>query len=467
MTEQVAPPRAGTWGDLLSREHLGAAATLAGGVVLYALNVYLTAAVLPSVVDDIGGQQYYAWVSTAFLTASVIASMMVSRLLARRSPSQAYLLAFFLFGAGSLVAALAPQMWVLVAGRVVQGLGGGLLAGLGFAVIRGALPERLWTRATGLVSAMWGVGNLIGPALGGTFAGLGWWRQVFGVLAAVALVLGFLSTRSLPHTATGAGGEVARLPVRSLALVSLAATVLSVAAATERHGLALVTALAGVLLLVVFASTDGRRPSSVLPHPTYRRGNPLKWVYLTIGMLSAGVMAEAFIPLFGQELAGLTPVAAGFLGAAPSIGWTVAQVCSVGLRTPAARRRAVLTGPVLLAAGLVGYGLLQTEDASPARVLAWAAVLFVAGMGVGSAFPHLSVAAMRSSTDPAEGAKAAAGVSTTQLVANTLAAAVAGILVALGGEDVVAATHWMSFGLAALAASAAVWARVALRRVEL
>ena len=55
---------AGTWRQLLSGRYLGTATVLAGGVALYATNVYLTTSLLPTAIDDIGGQQYYAWTAT-------------------------------------------------------------------------------------------------------------------------------------------------------------------------------------------------------------------------------------------------------------------------------------------------------------------------------------------------------------------------------------------------------------------
>ncbi|MFJ3787537.1 MFS transporter [Kitasatospora sp. NPDC090091] len=158
------PEPAGGRREPFSRRYAAAVSILAGGVALYAMNLYFTAALLPSIVADIGGAPYYAWVATGFLMAAVIASMPVSRLLARLGASRAYLAGFTVFALGAACTAAATSMAALPVVRVVHGLGAGLVAGLGYAVIRGALPERLWTRAAGLVSAMWGVGTLVGPA---------------------------------------------------------------------------------------------------------------------------------------------------------------------------------------------------------------------------------------------------------------------------------------------------------------
>ncbi|MFJ9442985.1 MFS transporter [Kitasatospora sp. NPDC101235] len=178
-SESPSAGASGGWRELLSRQYAASASILAGGVALYAMNLYFTAALMPSIVAGIGGERYYAWVATGFLMAAVIASMLVSRLLDRLGAARAYVLGFLVFGAGAVVNALSPSMAALILGRVVQGLGGGLVAGLGYAVIRSALPERLWTRAAGLVSAMWGVGTLVGPSLGGFFAQLGAWRWAY------------------------------------------------------------------------------------------------------------------------------------------------------------------------------------------------------------------------------------------------------------------------------------------------
>ncbi|AJT42490.1 MFS transporter [Psychromicrobium lacuslunae] len=443
-------PAAGSWGDLLGPAHLAAALVLAGGVALYAMNVYVTAALLPSAIGEIGGAEYYAWVATSFLTASVVASMLVNRLLSSLGPSRAYLTAFLIFGAGALINALSPNMELFLVGRIIQGIGGGLLTGLGFAVIRTALPARLWTRAAGLVSAMWGVGNLIGPALGGLFAQFGLWRWAFGLLVAAALVLAFLSRKALPHNSES-HLKHPPLPLLSLVLLTLAAAIFSVTSVLPKGIWTVLGIVAGVLLMAGFIWRERVAKATVLPKLSYLKGNSLKWIYLSLAALSAGAMTESFIPLFGQELGGMIPLLAGFLGAALSVGWTVAQLFSVNLSTDASKRVVRLAGPLVLAAGLASYGLLQQAGAGPWLVVLWAIILFVAGAGIGSAFPHFSVAAMSSTDDEDEGQKAAAGISTTQLIANAVASALAGILVSLGAPSMIDSARLMSFGIAAVA----------------
>ncbi|UFS98279.1 MFS transporter [Nocardia huaxiensis] len=451
----------GSWSELFAPRHAAAVSILAGGVALYAMNLYFTAALMPSIVDDIGGERYYAWVATGFLMAAVIASMLVSRFLGAWGAATAYLTGFLVFAAGAGINAVSPTMEVLIVGRVIQGFGGGLLAGLGYAVIRTALPQRLWGRAAGLVSAMWGVGTLIGPALGGVFAELGAWRWAYGLLLGIALVLAALTRRALPRGGTTA--ERTPVPVLGLVSLTLAAAAFSVSSAVAPGISTAIALAAGIVLLAAFLTIEVRATVSVLPKFTYTRGNSLKWVYLTVAALCAGVMVENFVPLFGQRLGGQSPVVAGLLGAALSVGWVVAQVFSVNLG-PGHARRAIRTSPLLLTAGLAAYGLLQTGRAPGIVVMLWAAVLFLAGMGIGLAFPHLSVAAMSSTADPAEGAKAAAALNTTQLIAYAVSSALAGTLMRLGDTSPVSSARFMILGVAVLTAAGMATALLATRR---
>ncbi len=450
------------WFDLLSGRHLAIVLVMASGVLLYAMNLYFTAALMPSIVADIGGQQYYAWVTTVFVISAIVASLFVSRILDWKGAALAYVAAFAVFALGAAANAASPTMELLIVGRVVQGLGGGLLAGLGYAVIRAALPGRHWARATGVVSAMWGLGTLFGPALGGVFAELGLWRWSYGALAVVSLLFGIIAHRAFGRTA--GSGHRSPVPVASLIPLVLAAIAISLSAIVPIGWPTLAMVGIGLVLLWLFVVVERRAKETILPHITYRRGNSLKWIYLTVAALSAGVMVENFIPLFGQKLAGLSPLIAGFLGAVLSLAWVIAQLFVVSVKSESGRRRAIRLGPLLLTAGLIAYGLLQVAAADTTMVLIWAAVLALAGVGIGLAWPLLGVAAMSSTHDPAEGGKAAAAITITQLIAFSITSALAGTLMAAGGESAVDSARYITLGIALLTLLGIFAAGVATRK---
>ncbi|ODQ86349.1 MFS transporter [Mycolicibacterium holsaticum] len=451
MTDR-APITAGSWRELLGPKNLGASTVLAGGVALYATNEFLTVSLMPSAVADIGGYRLYAWVTTVYLVASVVAATTVYSALMRFGPRRSYLFALTVFGAGSVACAAAPTMETLLVGRTVQGLAGGLLAGLGYAVISTALPSTLWTKASALVSAMWGVGTLLGPAAGGLFAQFGSWRWAFGVLAVLTVAMAVLVPVALPAR-NDAAVEAATtpVPVWSLMLLGLAALAVSVAGLPRDARATVGLLVLSGALVAAFLYVDRRRPAAVLPPSAFRAG-PLKWIYLTLGLLMAATMADMYVPLFGQRLAHLTPVAAGFLGAGLAIGWTASEIGSASLRTDRTIRRTVALAPLVMAIGLAVTAATVSDDASAARVAVWAFALFVTGAGVGLAWPHLSAWAMSRVDDPAEGPAAAAAINTVQLISGAFGAGLAGVVVNVTETGGATPARWLFAAFAALAA---------------
>ncbi|MGV9803432.1 MFS transporter [Mycobacterium sp. NPDC003449] len=462
MTEIVTAD-AGTWRQLLGRRHLGASTVLAGGVLLYATNEFLTISLLPSAVADIGGQRLYAWVTTVYLVASVVAATTVHSTLMRLGPRLAYLVGLTVFGAGSLGCALAPSMQILLAGRVVQGFAGGLLAGLGYAVINTALPNTLWTKASALVSAMWGVGTLVGPASGGLFAQYGHWRWAFGVLVILTAAMAVLVPVALPAR----GREASRapgIPVWSLALLGSAAMAVSVAGIPRDPRWTAALLVLGGALVAGFVLVDRRMPASVLPPSTFGAG-PLKWIYLTLGVLMAATMVDMYVPLFGQRLAHLTPVMAGFFAAVLSVGWTAGEIVSASLQNRRVVVRTVAVAPLVMALGLAAGAVLVRAGMAPWLVVLWALALLVTGAGIGIAWPHLSAWAMSSVDDPAEGPAAAAAINTVQLICGAFGAGLAGVVVNLAAPGGASGAGSLFGAFAVLAAVGTVAsARSALHR---
>jgi MFS family permease len=450
-TQSEESPTGGSWAELLGREYIGAITVLAGGVAIYAINEFITMSLAPSMIADIGGGRFYAWVTTVYLVASVTAATTVGPLLNRLGPRWAYLGALISFAAGSALCTWAPSMPSLLVGRVVQGLAGGVLAGLGYAVISAALPVRLWTRASAVVSAMWGVGTLVGPASGGFFAQFGWWRGGFGLLAAAALVMSLIVPVALPpRRKAPTKPSDTRIPIWSLVFLGGAALAVS-AADIPHNSLAIGGLLAlAVLLVVGFLVVDKRMAAAVLPRSAFGSG-PLKWIYITLGLLMASTMVDMFVPLFGQRLAGLAPITAGFLGAALSVGWTVGEISSASTNKMRVAVSLVAAAPLVMAVGLGIAALVQRDGASFAAVAVWTVALVIAGVGIGTAWPHLSAWAMSSVDEPSEQAVAAAAINTVQLICAAFGAGLAGVVVNARENPDAVGGRWL-FGLfAALA----------------
>src|SRR6478752_10613509 len=364
MTETAAI-KPGRWRDLFGRERLGTATLLAGGVGLYATNEFLTISLLPSTVADIGGQRFYAWVIAVYLVGSVVAAAAVNPLLVRFGPRASYLLTLAIFGVGTLGCALAPNMELLLVARTVQGAAGGMLAGLGYAVISSALPSWLWTRASALVSAMWGVAVIVGPAFGGMFAQFGIWRWAFGSIALMTAAMAVLVPGALPKREDRQPESlvIPRIPLWSLLLLGSAALAISIAGVQHSAAGTFTLLAVGAALVGLFLVVDRRARATVLPRAAFGPG-PLKWMYVTVGLLMAATMVDMYVPLFGQRLAGMAPAAAGFFGAVLAVGWTLSEIASASLSRTSTIVRLVAAAPVIMAVGL-GLGALVLADDAP------------------------------------------------------------------------------------------------------
>src|SRR5215510_7682404 len=179
------------WRALLAPRLVLTLCVLLGGVLLHSMNMLITATLLPSVVAELGGANLMSWPTTAFVASSIIAASGTRLISGRFDNRQA-------FSAGAVLCACAPSIGFVIAGRFVQGLGGGLLSALAYVLVRNAFPEPLWPRVFGLLAGVWSVTVLIGPLIGGVFASYGHWRSAFVMVAGLGCLLGAGALFTLP-----------------------------------------------------------------------------------------------------------------------------------------------------------------------------------------------------------------------------------------------------------------------------
>lgn len=428
-------PPAASWAELFSGRNRWRALAVTGGVALHAVNVHIVATTLPSVVRDIGGVAWYAWSTTLFVVASILGASVSVRLLERFGPVRTYLCALGVFALGSIACASAPAMAWLLLGRGVQGLGGGVLAALSYALIRFIFEPGLWPRAIALVSGMWGIATLFGPAVGGVFADLGHWRWAFWALLPLALAQALIAAAQLPRRAAAAGADApgARLPLGQILL--LIGSVLSVAVASlfDAWSGQLGMVLFGLALGAALVRLDRRSRARLLPAGSHAPWTSFGAIYVCVALLLIGTDAEIFVPYFLQLLHGHSPLAAGYLTASMAGGWSVASLWSAG-RVGRGADRMLRWGPWISAAGLCGlYLLLPAARFTPlVQTSCIALALTATGFGVGMAWPHLLTRVL--SLAPAgEESLASAAITTVQLYAMSIGAALAGLVVNAAG----------------------------------
>jgi len=171
------------------RESLLAMLGVAFVTMLVALDQTIVGTALPRIVADLKGFDFYAWVATSYMLASVITIPIFGRLgdLYGRKPF--LLAAILLFTFASVLCGLATNMLFLVAARGLQGIGGGILIGTVFATVADLFPDpKLRLRWLVFVTSSFGIANIVGPTLGGMLTQMQGWRLVFFVNVPVGIV---------------------------------------------------------------------------------------------------------------------------------------------------------------------------------------------------------------------------------------------------------------------------------------
>jgi hypothetical protein len=266
------------------------------------------------------------------------------------------------------------------------------------------------------------------------------------------------------HADSDHAASAVKVPVWSVLLLSTAALTVSIAQVPTSIPLTAGLLVLSALLIVAFVFVDRRMPVKVLPPSMFGPG-PLKWIYLALAVLMVSAMVDMYVPLFGQRLAHLVPVAAGFLGAALAVGWAGAELLSASLKSRNAVNRVVVAAPLVIAVGLVLAAVTQVDDAPVALVVTWAVALTITGAGIGAGWPHLSAWAMQC-VDQKEGAAAGAAINTIEVIAGAFGAGLAGVVVNSAEGDVVIAARALFAVFAAVGVLGALASRRAARGLQ-
>jgi MFS family permease len=419
------------------------------------MNVLIVATLLPTLVGELGGAAVMSWPTTAFLASSILAASCAGLLTGTIGARNAYCAGALIFAVGALLCAHATSMGHFIAGRFVQGFGGGSLAAVAYILVRSTFPEPVWPRVLALISGAWSVSILVGPLAGGAFAREGHWRNVFIGVTALAVLLAAAAIRTLPHARPKSAGALPRFPAARVGLICFAIVALSSAAVMDaplaKAGLIALTltALAAMLRL------NRNAAERLLPSDAFS----LRSV-TGVGLWSSLLLAIAysplqiFVPLFLQRLHGFEPLAAGYAVAGSSLGWTAGALAVAGFSTVWARRM-LMIGPAVMTIGLLGVGALGSSGPIAGLLLS----ILLVGLGIGMCWAFVAQRVMGGAARD-EATVAASAMPTVQQVGLALGGAAAGLVANMAGIDggdvasIAQAAFWVpaSFTLAAIAA---------------
>lgn len=444
------------WGDLL-REGGWALPVFVGGIGLQAIEAFIGSAMLPTVVAEIGGIELFTWNTTVFIVFSIMATVFAGVRPGSIGPRGAYIIAATIFAGGSAVCGAAPNMTVLLAGRAMQGFGGGLIVATSIAMLQLIFPQRLWPRAMALNSLVWGVATLLGPAIGGVLAQYGVWRWAFFGMTPLAALLALSARSTLP--AISAPPSSNRVPLRSIALViGIVVFVSTSSVVTESIIWSAVLLGLAVMCVGLLRAVELRGDGNLLPPQALLPTTTMGGLFAIMVLLGVLITSDIFAPLLLQRLHGIDPVWAGYLTALTAAGWTLAALVSAGWD----RRRvdfAIGAAPIIMFGATISFFWTLAQASTQVPVLIGAALgLFALGAGIGLAFQHLQTRILATAS-LAENNRVSAAIGMVQLFASGLGAAIGGFTMNAAGlplaatpQDLSHAAVWLFAVFAVIAA---------------
>lgn len=414
-------------------------------IFLAAMQALAVTTVMPLVSDDLGGAELYAVAFSGTLATSVIGMVAVGAWCDRKDPVLPLATAVALFVVGLLIAGLAPNMPVLVLGRLLQGLGtGGQTVAL-YVVVARVYPAALHGRVFAAFSAAWVIPSIVGPFLSGFVAEQLHWRWVFlgvAVLTLVAFAIVYWRLHGLPLGTD----DPSHAPVaRRLALATVVAVgALALSLAGEARGWAPL-----VILAAIGAVALAIRP--LLPPGTLTARRGLPSVVLMRALIAGALFgAEIYVPYLLIDEYGFSATTAGLGLTSAALLWAAGAEIQGRFGDRLGNARITIIGvALLLSATLAAAATAAWHLDAWAIIAGWA----LAGAGMGLMYPRLTVLTLAYSTPQNQGFNSSA-LSISDSVGASASIAIMGLtFVALAATD---AGFWAVFLIAGALAVLAV-----------
>ncbi|WP_372353206.1 MFS transporter [Pararhizobium sp. YC-54] len=442
---------AGGWGELMRPRYLVSTITLCLGVALFAFNEFFISTALPTAVEELSGAALLSWAFTLYLVFAIIGGLAAANLKQRFGARNTLLAAAAVFIAGTGLATFATGMAEVLAGRLLQGAGEGVVAALCYALIPELFPSRLVPKVFGAEAIVWAMAGFSGPLVAGGLTEHFSWRAAFFVSIPAAAIFIILVLAIVPRGVSGPR-QASSIPFARLSAAGAGILMISLSGIAGGTLPMTVLLIGAAVVLVTVVYLDRRSPNPILPQAAFTVRKALGtglWVILLMPLAQAA--GAVFLVYSLQHLWQLGPTVAGALSAVMAISWSVTAIGVASLRSLALRNRIMLTGPVLL---LVGLALVMIAIGTGALWLILPGQAMI-GAGFGVSWGTLSQLMMDVATD-GERDRTSAMLPTLQSAGYAIGAAVFGLVANVMGFGGSASTDTMRHAMLVVFASGCV-----------
>ncbi|WP_084622085.1 MDR family MFS transporter [Demequina oxidasica] len=394
-------------------------------MLLAALDQMIFSTALPTVVGELGGVEHMLWVTTAYILAATIMMPVYGKLGDLFGRKHLFIFAISIFMIGSIVGGLAQNMPELIAGRAIQGLGGGGLMILAQAIIADVVPARERGKYMGVMGGVFALASVAGPLLGGYFTESLDWRWCFWIniplgIAAIVSAMMFLH---LPKRDQG------KPKIDVAGMITLAVASSAIVLATSLGGNTYAWSswqiiglfATGVVVGIVFVFIEKRAAEPVMPLYLFknRNFNLTTGAGLITGIAMFGAMA--YMPTYMQMVTGVTATQAGLLMIPMMAAMLITSISSGQYVTKTGTYKFLpIMGSVFIALGLFLLSTMTPDMALWIRC----AYLAVMGLGLGLTMQILVLIVQNSFPAKAVGTATAANNYFRQIGASVGSAAV-------------------------------------------
>jgi EmrB/QacA subfamily drug resistance transporter len=399
---------------LTHKQILSILAGLMMGLFLAALDQTIVASAIRTIGDQLHGLSIQVWVTTAYLITATITTPLYGKISDIRGRKPLFLFAITVFILGSALSSFATSMYMLAGFRALQGIGAGGLFTLAFAIIGDIVPPRERAKYQGYFVAVFGTSSVLGPVVGGFFAGahhilgIAGWRWVFLVnvpigLAALVVVA---KTLHIPHTKLEH-----RIDWLGAVALSVSLVPLLIIAEQGRQwgwgsGRAITCYAVGLLGLLGFYLSEKRIGEEAL----------IPSLIVGVGMFGG----LAALPLYLQIVKGLTPTRAGLMLFPLTFGIMLGSIVAGKMISSSGRyRRHPIAGMILM---IIGIGSMTQLTVSTPFILV-ALMMTAFGFGLGNILQPLNLA-VQNSVPPREIGVATASATFFRQMGGTLGTAI-------------------------------------------
>lgn len=324
------------------------------GIILAAMAIgfegLAVTTVAPVIAGDLDGLPLFGWIFSAYLLAQIIGTLVVGRQIDKSGPALLFTIAIVLFAIGLVAAAVATDMYVLIASRALQGFGAGAMYTCIYTSISLSYPDELRAKILGALGTAYVLPSMLGPYVAGVIASQWSWRFVFwGVLPFLALAMAlsmpvFRKLKMPNHPDSGEKGVVGL------------SVLLAIGTGLFLSGLGMLPKPLGIALLIVGLAVMVQPLRKLLPAGTLTLRPGLSSLIASRGLFFAAyVCTQNFLVLALTDTKGMSADRAGLIVASAALSWSVVAILQA--RWDAAdqgrgRNKRIMAGILLMLLGI-------------------------------------------------------------------------------------------------------------------